>query len=53
MAIIIGIVATILILALAVVFYLANGARIPEAHLEGSVAKKPRDVQERRMSGIN
>jgi hypothetical protein len=53
MAILIGIVAAILILALAIVFYLANGARIPDARLEGSVAKKPREVQEHRVSGIN
>jgi hypothetical protein len=53
MAIIVGVVATILILALAVVFYLAKGARIPEARLEEPVARKPGGVRARRMSGIN
>lgn len=50
---IIGVVAAAVILVLAILFYLANGARIRNARLETPAAKNPNTADEHRSPGLN
>lgn len=50
---IIGVVAAAVILVLAILFYLANGARIRNARQDSPVAKNPNESQEHRATGLN
>jgi hypothetical protein len=53
MVIIISLVAVGVILALALVFYLANGARIPNAGADPAVIRKAKRDRHERVTGIN
>ena len=53
MVIIVSLVAVAVILALGLVFYLANGARIPNAGADPAVVRKAKRDHRQRVAGIN
>lgn len=53
MVIIISLVAVGVILTLALVFYLVNGARIPNAGADPAVIRKAKRDQRQRVAGIH